>query len=49
MDIGSNPHSKGEDFSWFNIFFFERAIFRVIKIKGKIIKIEEINTIDKII
>lgn len=32
---GSNPHSKGEDFSKFLDAFFERERLREIKIKGR--------------
>lgn len=31
LEIGSNPHSKGDDFSRLNFFFFE--INKLIKIK----------------
>lgn len=31
---GSNPHSKGDDFSWLMIFFFEKIEFKVSIIEG---------------
>lgn len=33
-EAGSKPHSKGDDFSWLRIFFFEKVKFKVIMIKG---------------
>lgn len=44
LDIGSNPHSKGDDFSRLKIFFLE--IRRLIKIKN--IEINKKNNINKI-
>lgn len=44
LEIGSNPHSKGDDFSRLNFFFFE--IKRLIKIRK--IEIIENNNIKKI-
>lgn len=34
-DEGSNPHSKGNDFSLLMIFFFEKIKFKVSMIKGR--------------
>lgn len=28
-DKGSNPHSNGDDFSWFKLFFFEIKIHKI--------------------
>lgn len=44
LEIGSNPHSKGDDFSRLNFFFFE--IKKLIKIRK--IEIIENNKIMKI-
>lgn len=34
LEIGSNPHSKGEDFSRLNFFFFEiKKLIRIRKIE----------------
>jgi hypothetical protein len=44
-DLGSNPHSKGEDFSRSIKDFFDKIIEINIIILAKIIKIIEINII----
>lgn len=44
LEIGSNPHSKGDDFSRLNFFFFE--IKKLIRIKR--IEIIENNRANKI-
>lgn len=44
LDIGSNPHSKGDDFSRLKIFFLEiRRLVKIIKIE-----ISKKNDINKI-
>jgi hypothetical protein len=48
-DFGSNPHSKGEDFSRSMNDFFDKIVDKNIIIFAKIIKIIEINIIIKII